>query len=289
VSQIGGILAFTDDKDSEALADYAQYIEALGYPALWLPDLLGRDLFTTAAFILDRTERLQVGTAIANVYGRDAFAAARAARTLAELYAGRFVLGLGVSHPQVAEARGHVWEPPVKKLRRYLEEIARSQVRSPEPEIRAPIYIAAHGPKLLALASKQADGANTYLMPVPHTRNAREILGVGPALNVVLPCCLCEDPELARRLARKGLSAYMELPSYHAQWARFGYSAEDLEAGGSDRLIDGLVAWGSEEAIRQRIAEHIAHGATRVIVLPYQTRRRGPGGTGDVVAALAEG
>jgi len=252
VSQIGGILAFTDDKDSEALADYAQYIEALGYPALWLPDLLGRDLFTTAAFILDRTERLQVGTAIANVYGRDAFAAARAARTLAELYAGRFVLGLGVSHPQVAEARGHVWEPPVKKLRRYLEE-------------------------------------NTYLMPVPHTRNAREILGVGPALNVVLPCCLCEDPELARRLARKGLSAYMELPSYHAQWARFGYSAEDLEAGGSDRLIDGLVAWGSEEAIRQRIAEHIAHGATRVIVLPYQTRRRGPGGTGDVVAALAEG
>ena len=80
MSRVEGVLSFTDDKSPEALADYARHLEALGYPALWLPDMLGRDPFTTAAFVLERTERLQVGTAIANVYGRDAFAAARAAR-----------------------------------------------------------------------------------------------------------------------------------------------------------------------------------------------------------------
>jgi probable F420-dependent oxidoreductase len=215
-------------------------LEGLGYEELWLPDLFGRELFAIAGFVLSETQTLRVATGVANVYARDALSAAQGARTLAELYGGRFVLGLGVSHPQAAEARGHEWISPVRKLRRYLEEIAAAEIRTPEPVGAAPIYIAAHGPLLLGVAAELADGANTYLMPPEHTKEARQILGPDKTLNVVLPCCLCEDPEHARKTGRKGLAMYMALAAYHRQWKRFGFDAI-LETSQDPELIGGMV------------------------------------------------
>jgi len=269
-----GLLLATDSMSPEAITADALRLESLGYDSLWLPDLFGRDVFILAGFILARTTRLRVATGIAHVYARDAVAAAQGARTLAELHGGRFVLGLGVSHPQAAERRGHEWIPPVRKMRAYLEGIAAAPVRSPEPSRAAPVYIAAHGPKLLALAAELADGANTYLMPVEHTRQAREILGPDKDLNVVLPCCLCADPDRARAVGRKALAVYLGLPAYRRQWTRFGFVEDDFEAA-SDRLVDSLVAWGDEAAIRERIAAQRDAGASHVQILPYNAEPKG--------------
>jgi len=275
VSGVEGVLTFTDATSPADLVADARRIEALGYDSMWLPDLMGRDVFATAGFLLANTERLRVATGIANVYGRDATSTAQLARTLAELHDGRFILGLGVSHPQSAEMRGHEWIPPARKLGQHLEEMALVRPRSPEPSRAAPIYIAAHGPKLLQLAAEHADGANSYLMPPEHTRAAREILGPDKALNVVLPCCLCEDAERARHVARKGLAIYLALPAYHRQWRRFGLDDGDFDGGASDRLVDTLVAWGDIDTIRGRVESYLDAGATRVLTMPYNPEGRG--------------
>ena len=110
------------------------------------------------------------------MYARDALVAAQARHTLAELSGGRFVLGLGVSHPPMAEAHDVPWEPPLRKMRGYLDALEKTQVAAPPPAAPAPIWLAAHGPRMLGLASERADGANTYLMPPAHTREARRIL-----------------------------------------------------------------------------------------------------------------
>jgi probable F420-dependent oxidoreductase len=285
---IDAVVSFTDTMAPNEFVDYALRLEDLGYDALWLPDLFGREIFVLAGHILANTTRLRVATGIANVYARDPMSAGQAARTLGELHDGRFILGLGVSHPQVAEMRGQEWVPPVKKLSAYLAGIAAAPVRSPKPSRVAPIYIAAHGPKLLALAAKSADGANTYLMPPPHTKQAREILGA-KTLNVVLPCCLCEDADHARTTARKGLTMYLGLPAYHRQWQRFGLDEMDYADGGSDRLVDTLVAWGDEDAIRARVAEHVAAGADRVKVISYNPEQRDAAPHWKLLETLAPG
>jgi probable F420-dependent oxidoreductase len=289
MSDIGGILGFTDNMERADLVAYVQRIEALGYRSLWLPDLFGRELFSTAGFLLAQTTRLHIGTGIANIYCRDATSAYQGARTLSELYDGRFLLGLGVSNPHGAELRGHRWTPPIRRMREYLEGIAAAVVNSPEPVSAAPVYIAAHGPKMLAVAAKLADGANTYLMPPAHTREAREILGPDKALHVVLPCCLCEDADQSRRTARKGLAAYLAYPAYRRQWERFGFRPDDFEDGGSDRFVDGVVAWGDEAAIRCRVAEHITAGASAIVVISYNPEQRGAVPHWKLLETLAPG
>jgi probable F420-dependent oxidoreductase len=274
-SYADGVLAFADVLDPAALAAYAQRLEELGYASVWLPDVMGREIFVSAGYLLAHTSRIRVATGIAHVYGRDAVTTAQAARSLAELYGGRFELGLGVSHPQAAEAHGETWLPPVRKLRSYLADVAAAEFLAPPPPARIRTFIAAHGPKLLALAAKSCDGANTYLMPLEHTREARSILGPEKELNVVLPCCLCEDEKHARRIARRSTAIYRELPAYQTLWARLGFAADDVADGGSDRLVDTLVAWGSEAAIRERIAAIREAGASRVIALPYNPEQKG--------------
>ena len=112
-------------------------------------------------------------------------------------------------------------------------------------------------------------GTPTYLLPPAHTRRAREILGPDKRINVVLPCCLCEDPAAARKTARRALGIYMPLPAYQREWIKWGFEEADWAQGGSDRLIDGLVGWGDEAAIRARIAEHEAAGASHVAISAY--------------------
>lgn len=280
-----GVIFFTDALEADALVRFAQRLEELGYDSLWVPEFFGREPFSTVSFLLARTERLKIATGIANVYARDAIVAAQHRQTLAELSGGRFILGLGVSHPPMAEAHGQEWIPPVRKMRAYLETIERTKVQSPEAARPAPIFVSAHGPLLLGLAGDRADGANTYLMPPAHTRMARERVGPDTQLNVVLPCCLCEDADRARRIARKALGIYMPLPAYRNQWANWGFESADFENGGSDRLIDSAVAWGDLATIRARMAEHLAAGASQIEISPYNPE--GPGPDWKLLEALA--
>ncbi len=272
MSDFEGVLSYTDIMASSSLADYARRLEELGYTELWVPDLMGRETFITAGFILAHTTRIRVASGIASVYGRDAFSTAQAARTLSELYGERFSLGLGVTHRDLAEMRGHEWVPAFKKMRSYLDDVAAAEVRSPGPSKPTPIYIAANGDKMLELAARVTDGANTFIMPTQHTQRAREILGPDKTLNVVLPCFYSADEAEGRAAARNGLSLYMQHEVYQKEWADFGLGPDEQVGGGSDRFVDALVAWGDEAAIRKRAREHLDAGATRILIFDFNPR-----------------
>jgi probable F420-dependent oxidoreductase len=280
-----GVIFFTDGLEARALASFAQRLEELDYEALWVTEFFGREPFATATFLLAHTTRMKIATGIANVYARDAITAAQSRQTLAEFSEGRFILGLGVSHPPMAEVHGLEWIPPFPKMRAYLDTLEQTAVQSPKPAEPAPIWLAANGPLLLRLASERADGANTYLMPPAHTHQARGIVGPDTRINVVLPCCLTEDETHARNIARKALGIYMPLPAYRNQWLQWGFTASDFENGGSDRLIDSCVAWGNEATIRKRMDEHLAAGASEIAISPLNPDGRGPAWT--LLEALA--
>ena len=212
------VIAYTDGLAVRELEHFARRIEELGYDSLWVTEFMGRDPYTTAAHLLARTKQIKIATGIATVYSHDAIVAAQNRQTLAELSGGRFVLGLGVSHPPMADMHHQEWLPPLRKMREYLDTLEATRVDSPPGPAPAPIWLAANGPKLLELVAERLDGANTYLLPPAHTKRAREILGPSKRLNVVLPCCLCEDPVHARKLARSALSIYMPLPAYQREW-----------------------------------------------------------------------
>jgi len=281
------IISYTDGFTVRELDDFARRIEDLGYDSLWVTEFTGRDPYTTAAHLLARTDRIRIATGIANVYSHDAIVAAQNRQALAELSGGRFVLGLGVSHPPMAAMHQVEWLPPLRKMRDYLDRMEATRVDSPKAAAPAPIWLAANGPKLLELVAQRLDGANTYLLPPAHTKRAREILGPDKRLNVVLPCCLCEDPALARRLARRALSIYMPLPAYQKEWGNWGFDASDWADGGSDRLIDAIVAWGDESAIRARIAEYEAAGASHIAVSAYNPEAKGSQPHWKLLEALA--
>ncbi|HUT78968.1 MAG TPA: TIGR03620 family F420-dependent LLM class oxidoreductase [Polyangia bacterium] len=270
------LIAYTDGFTVDALDAFARRLEELEYDSLWVTEFTGRDPYTTAAHLLARTDRIRIATGIANVYSHDAIVAAQNRQTLAELSGGRFILGLGVSHPPMAAMHQAEWLPPLRKMREYLDTMEATRVDSPPAPEKAPIWLAANGPRLLELVAERLDGANTYLLPPTHTQGAREILGPDKRLNVVLPCCLCEDPELARKIARRALAIYMPLPAYQNEWRKCGFDESDWVDGGSDRLIDMVVAWGDEAAIRARIEAYEAAGASHIAVSAYNAAGRGP-------------
>jgi probable F420-dependent oxidoreductase len=273
VAETTGAIVATEALSGEALVALAQRLERLGYESLWLPELFGREPVATAGYVLGRTERLCVGTGIANVYVRDPHAMAQTRRTLAELSGGRFLLGLGVSNPGLNAARGHHWEPPLPRMRAYIDALAAAQVDSPEPKSPAPLYIAAHGPLLQTLGAERTDGVISYLLPPQHTRATRAHIGPDATLSTVVPVLAEPDPETARRKARKALSYYVELDYYHREWHKLGFAAADFSAGGSDRLIDSLVGWGDAAALARRVADYRDAGADRVILMPFDLGR----------------
>ena len=269
-----GVIVATEPFDRDALVELIAALDARGYDSAWLPELFGREPIATAGWLLGRTQRIAVATGIANVYVRDANAMAQARRSLAELSGGRFILGLGVSNAGLNAARGHRWEAPYAKLSAYLDAMDAAKIDSPLPAHAAPVYLAAHGPQLQKLAARRADGAITYLMPIEHARASRARVGADVALNVTIFCLAETDPDIARRKARAAIQVYARLDYYQREWRKLGYGDADFTDGGSDALIDALVAWGDADALRRRIAEIEAAGASRVVIVPLGLRTR---------------
>jgi len=283
-----GVLLATEPFDCNALVELIGAVDARGYDSVWLPELFGREPFATAGYLLGRTERISIATGIANVYVRDANAMAQARRSLAELSGGRFMLGLGVSNAALNTARGHRWEAPYAKLAAYLDAMDAAKLDSPAAALPARLYLAAHGPQLQKLAARRADGAITYLMPPAHARESRARLGGTVALNAVVLCLAEADPAVARAKARAGIAMYVRLDYYRREWRKLGFGDADFADGGSDRLIDAVVAWGDAEALAARVGEFERAGASRVVVLPLGLRKRGGVDLG-VLDALAPG
>jgi probable F420-dependent oxidoreductase len=262
-----GVWAATDGLSAAEAATFAKRVEAWGYGALWTPEAVGREVFSASAWLLANTTRLVVASGIANIYARDSFAAAAAQKGLNEQSGDRFLLGLGVSHiPLVKDMRQHEYGKPVATMRAYLEGMAAAPYKSVAPQSPPQTVLAALGPKMLELAAERADGAHPYNVPPEHTREAREILGTNKLLCVEQAAILETDGSQARALARQFLEMYMGLPNYVNNWRRLGFSDPDFAGGGSDRLVDTVVAWGDEKAIRKRIDEHWQAGADHVCV-----------------------
>lgn len=247
--------------------ELARELEALGYGALWFPETLGREALTQAALLLAATQRMTIATGIANIWARDAVAMANAQRTLTEAYPDRFLLGLGVSHaPTVEQVRGHRYRRPVAYMRAYLEAMDRAPFTAVPPRTAPRRVLAALGPKMLALAAERAWGAHPYFVPVAHTAQARQLLGPAPLLAPEQAIVLETEPSRAREVARQHTARYLRLPNYVNNLSRLGFTEEDLTDGGSDRLVDAIVAWGDLDTVVRRIREHLAAGANHVCI-----------------------
>jgi len=253
----------------------AREIEALGYDALWYPEGLGtRESFTNAAVLLAATDRIRVASGIANIWGRDGVSAASAARVLTDAFDDRYVLGLGVSHPRQVDPRGHTYRRPVATMRAFLDAMDDDPFVSPDGEAVArppvPRILAALRPPMLRLARDRALGAHTFLVPVEHTRRAREILGPEALLVVEQKVVLADDPGDARRRAHGALAWYLDTPNYLDNLRWLGFADADFAAGGSDALLDALIVLGDEETVAARCDAPLQAGASQVAIQPLE-------------------
>lgn len=268
--ELGAIGIWTAQFDYQPAAktrEAAAELEQLGFGAIWFPESVGRESLTNAALLLGATSRIVIATGISNIYARDPVTMAAGQKTLAEAYPGRFLLGLGVSHiPLVEQVRGHRYGKPVASMRAYLDGMDRAPYRAVLPSVSPIRVLAALGPKMLRLAAERAGGAHPYFVPPEHTARAREILGSDRLLAVEQAVVLETDSTKAREIARAHASRYLALPNYANNLRRLGFGDEDLVGGGSNRLVDAIVAWGDMTAVIDRVRAHQSAGANHVCV-----------------------
>ncbi|HEY9313288.1 LLM class F420-dependent oxidoreductase [Williamsia sp.] len=235
--------------------DQAQQIEKLGYGTIWLggspPSL------DPARPLLAATESIRVATGITSIWNTDPAEIAQQFSALEDDFPGRFLLGVGVSHPEAISE----YKSPYDALVTYLDGLDEGGV----PVDRR--VIAALGPRMLRLAAERAFGSHPYLVPSAHTEYAREILGPDKFLAPEHKVVLTEDAVLARSVGRPYVDQpYLQLQNYTNNLKRFGYTDADIADGGTDALIDELVAHGSAEVVREKVDAHLGQGADHVAI-----------------------
>jgi probable F420-dependent oxidoreductase len=234
----------------------ARMIESLGYGAVWQGGSPPADLSHVAA-ILDATSTIKVATGIVNVWTADAAAVARSYHRIEAAHPGRFLLGIGVGHPEAHAA----YRSPYQTLVDYLDVLDAEGV----PEGRR--ILAALGPRVLKLAAARTAGAHPYLVTPEHTRQARSILGPGKLLAPEQRVVMEADPAKARAVGRPSVvKPYLGLTNYTSNLQRLGFTEQDVAGEGSDRLIDALVISGDGATIARRFEEHHQAGADHVAV-----------------------
>ena len=267
LGRVGIWTPVADAMSSAEAGELAQLIEEVGFRTMWIPETVGRDPFVTATLLLERTSTLQLATGIANIYARDAVTMANTQRALEEAFPGRFLLGLGVSHEHLVDrVRKHDYSKPYSYMVEYLAEMDAAIFRAVGPTELPARVLAALGPKMLALAASSAQGAHPYFVPVEHTHIARETMGKGPILAPEQMVVLDTDPATARETARTNMAVYLRAPNYRNNLLRLGFDETDFDDGGSDRLVDAIVAWGDIDAVVERVRAHHDAGADHVAV-----------------------
>jgi probable F420-dependent oxidoreductase len=236
--------------------ELAAEVEALGYGAIWIGGSPDGDL-GLAEQLLDTTDHIAIATGIVNVWKDNAATVGASYQRIAARYPDRFLLGLGIGHPEATQE----YRRPYATLVSYLDELDSLGVPA---EGRV---LAALGPKVLALAAQRTAGAHPYLVTPEYTRQARQLLGAGPLLAPEQKVVLETDPERARAIGRPRVQKpYLGLSNYLNNLRRLGWTDTDLEDGGSDRLIDALVLHGDAEAIGRGITAHLDAGADHVAI-----------------------
>ncbi|MDK0524167.1 TIGR03620 family F420-dependent LLM class oxidoreductase [Streptomyces sp. ML-6] len=253
------------------VVDAVAEFEDLGYGTVWTAEGFGRDAPTQAALLLSATSRITVASGVANIYRHNPHTLAQAQRTLTEAFPDRYLLGLGVGVPHLAEMVGRTWGPPGATMRDFLDRMDAALFTATPPNTRLRTVLGAVGPRMLALAGERTWGAHPYFLPAEHTAHARQILGPDKVLAVQQGVVLNADRSAARETARENVRYWIEhssqLPSrWHAVRDLLGFTEDDLADGGSDRLVDAMVAHGDVDAVAHRVQQQFAAGADHVCV-----------------------
>ena len=245
-------------------------IEALGYGAIWAGGSPPAELEWIEP-LLDATDSIKLATGIVNIWTAAAGPVAESYHRLEAAHPGRFILGIGVGHPEAHTE----YKKPYDALSEYLDDLGRHGV----PRDR--IVVAALGPQVLKLAARRSAGAHPYLTTPEHTRRARELVGADAFIAPEHKVVLTTDPAKARQVGRSALEVYLDLANYLNNWKRLGFTDADVAKPGSDALVDAVVAHGTPGAIAARLHEHLSAGADHV---PVQVLT----GTDKLVPALTE-
>jgi len=235
--------------------ELAARIEALGYGAVWVGGSPDAELAWVEP-ALEQTSTLQLATGIVNIWSAPAAAVAKSFERIESAHPGRFLLGVGVGHPEHTQE----YIKPYDALVGYLDELDAAIV----PTSRR--VLAALGPRVLRLAAQRSAGAHPYLTTPEHTAKARELVGNSVFLAPEHKVVLTTDADEARRIGRQTVDHYLGLSNYVNNWLRLGFTDADVRKPGSDRLIDAVVAHGTPEAIAQRLGEHLDAGADHVAI-----------------------
>lgn len=235
--------------------EQAAEIEELGYGAIWIGGSPAGDLAYVEP-LLEATETLQVATGIVNVWTAEAGEVAESYHRVEDAHPGRFLLGVGIGHPEHTEE----YRKPYDVLVEYLDALDAAKV----PTSRR--VLAALGHKVLELSARRSAGAHPYLTTPEHTGQARNLLGNTVFLAPEHKVVLSTDVEQARQVGRDTVDFYLNLSNYVNNWKRLGFTDDDVSKPGSDKLIDAVVAHGTAEAIAARLTEHLDAGADHVAV-----------------------
>ncbi len=246
--------------DPATVAHDAAELDALGYSALWIPDV-GGDVLASVEHLLGATNYASVATGILNIWMHEPAEVASRRAAWNDDWQRRFAMGIGVSHAVLIDMN----EPgryakPYSKMVEYLDGLDAAGF---PPDAR---LLAALRPKMLGLARDRAAGAHPYFVPVDHIAQAREILGPDSIIAAELAVVLDTNPSSARETARRHTQVYVTLPNYTNNLRNFGFGDDDFADRGSDRLVDAIVAWGTIDTIAARVEAMHTAGANHVCI-----------------------
>jgi probable F420-dependent oxidoreductase len=251
---------FLRGENPAAVLDAAVELEELGYSRLWFSAGFGEDVPSRFRELLDGTKRIGLAPGIVSIWHSSPAEAAAFTAAAERDHPGRFLLGLGASHAALVEGDGTAYRKPYSKMVEYLDALDEAGLA---PERRV---LAALGPRMMELSRDRSAGAHPYFVPAEHTAEARATLGAGPLLAPEVAVVVDADPVTARATARQYTAGYLQMPNYTNNLRRFGWTDEDLAGGGSDRLVDAVIPWGTVEQVAAGIEKHFQAGADEVAI-----------------------
>jgi probable F420-dependent oxidoreductase len=252
----------------DATRSVAPELESLGYGTLWSSGRFDAGLAPHFERLLAATDHMAVASGIVSIWAGAPEDIGPAVAGLEERFPGRFLLGLGASHGVAVPD----YARPYSRMVAYLDAL--DALATPVPPERR--ILAALGPRMLELAAARTAGAHPYFVPVEHTARARAILGPGPLLAPEVAVVLETDPTRARELSRRYASMYLGLPNYTQNLRTFGFGDEDIDGGGSDRLLDAVIPWGDAATLAAAVQAHHHAGADHVCLQVIANRQAFP-------------
>ncbi|WP_285101375.1 TIGR03620 family F420-dependent LLM class oxidoreductase [Promicromonospora sp. MEB111] len=248
--------------DRPVVQDAAAELNELGLRALWIPGLDGKGVLEDTENLLRAAPETTVALGVLGIWGTPAEKVAHEVARLDRLHGPRTVVGLGISDPGSARGHGHQFGRPVVSMTRYLDDL--DAAPTPLPADRR--LLGALGPRMATLGAARTAGTHPFLVTPRYTARLRAALGPSPLIAPHQAVVLDSDPDRARATARAGVGMFVGLPAYRNNLRRLGFDDDDLVPGGSDRLIDAVVARGDVDSIQARVRAHLDAGADHVAV-----------------------